>query len=78
MASKMNEGAEMNAATNPPSSASTYRIVSNQTGNSFGDVSAISESDAIDKYAQQHGYADRRAMWQDGRGEYLAAYEVAR
>jgi hypothetical protein len=63
-------------ANSTKTSADTFQIVSNQTGNFYGRVQATSEDNAIDQYAQARGYADRFAMWKDGRGEYLAAYEV--
>ena len=57
----------------------TYRIVSTQTGSFFCDVEATSEGDAIDRFAQARGYADRRDMWKHTHGfDYLGAYPITR
>lgn len=51
-----------------------FQLYSSQTGNTFGQVKADSESDAVDRFAQSKGYKDRRDMWDRARGfEYISA-----
>lgn len=52
----------------------TFNLYSAQTGDSFGNVKATSESDAVDRFAQRLGYANRQAMWDDGTFHYISAY----
>lgn len=53
----------------------TFKLYSAQTGDSWGRIDATSESDALDRFAQQRGYLDRFAMWADRPGlEYVSAY----
>lgn len=51
----------------------TFYFYSAQTGENFGKILATSESDAVDKFAQARGHADRFAMWKAGSWEYISA-----
>lgn len=55
---------------------SNYQLYSAQTGSFFGQVQAASESDAVDKFAQARGHANRQAMWKAGSFEYVSAYVI--
>ena len=51
----------------------TFHLYSAQTGSSFGTVQAVSEQDAVDRFAQNRGFKDARAMWAAGSFEYVSA-----
>jgi hypothetical protein len=50
-----------------------FNLYSAQTGSSFGTVQAINETDALNKFAQRHGFESAWAMWAAGRFEYVSA-----
>jgi hypothetical protein len=50
-----------------------FNLYSAQTGSSFGTVRATDETDALNKFAQRHGYEGARAMWAAGWFEYVSA-----
>jgi hypothetical protein len=55
----------------------TFQIYSAQTGDNRGRLEADSEGDALDRFAQARGYADRHDMWDRNQGtHYLSAYAV--
>jgi hypothetical protein len=49
-----------------------FRLYSAQTGDSFGQVSATSEADALERFAKARGFESCRAMWDAGRFEYVS------
>ncbi len=51
----------------------TFRLYSAQTGSSFGTVEAVSESDALNRFAQRYGHNSVQAMWKAGCFEYVSA-----
>lgn len=57
----------------------TFQIYSAQTGDtSFGRVEATSEAEALDRFAQRLGHADRTAMYRDSPGfQWLSAEPLA-
>ncbi len=56
----------------------TFQIYSSQTGDtSFGRVQADSQAQALDRFAQRFGHADRIAMYRDSPVfQWVSAEEV--
>jgi hypothetical protein len=54
----------------------TFKMTSAQTGMNYGSIVAETERAALDKFAQDRGYANVRAMWDAGQFEYICAVQA--